>query len=43
VTQVHRRQCIADLIVTLAARHRLPATTLSATTDGGLISYGQIR
>ena len=32
-----------DLIVTLAARHRLPATTLSATTDGGLISYGQIR
>jgi hypothetical protein len=29
-----------NLIVTLAARHRLRRSTLSATTDGGLISYG---
>ena len=37
---VHR-----DLIVTLAARHRLPAVyfvTLTSSTGGGLISYGPI-
>ena len=37
---VHR-----DLIIALAARHKLPAVYLSATSshDGGLISYGPDR